>query len=213
MRRFIFVMLLVAATIPLNVGKVQSEDSKIKPGKAVAAAETAEKAPEKPIQKHVVAGGESLASIAAGNQLESWRPLWNANTDLQHPDQINPGQELIVPTEPTVERPLPAGYGEPVVAVASSAQQGYNTSRQNKVVTGSAPSGDILSRIRMRESGGNYATNTGNGYYGAYQYDVGTWNNYGGYRVASDAPPEVQDAKAADTFARRGCSPWPSTCY
>lgn len=63
--------------------------------------------------------------------------------------------------------------------------------------------------LRQCESGGNYATNTGNGYYGAYQYDISTWANYGGYARPDLAPPAVQDAKAQETFAARGSSPWP----
>lgn len=49
------------------------------------------------------------------------------------------------------------------------------------------------------ESGGDYSINTGNGYYGAYQFDSGTWDAYGdpAYAEASDAPPAVQDAAAA----------------
>ncbi len=211
MRRFIFVMLLIAAASNVNVGKIQASDSKTKASKVAASVEAP--APAVEPKKHTVAAGESLSMIATSNQLESWRPLWNANANLQNPDHINPGEELIVPTDPTVDRPLPAGYGEPTPVAVAPSSQGYRAPSQGKVVTGSAPSGDILSRIRMRESGGNYATNTGNGYYGAYQYDAGTWNNYGGYRVASDAPPAVQDAKAAETYARRGCNPWPSTCY
>ncbi len=211
MRRFIYVLLLIAATANVNVGSINAADSKTESDKIVVSTETP--APPPAPKKHVVAGGESLSMIATIHQQESWRPLWNANTNLQNPDQINPGDELTVPIEPTVDRPLPPGYGEPVVVAAAPVQQQYSSPAQGKVVTGSAPNGDILSRIRARESGGNYATNTGNGYYGAYQYDVGTWNNYGGYRVASDAPPAVQDAKAAQTYAQRGCSPWPSTCY
>lgn len=64
--------------------------------------------------------------------------------------------------------------------------------------------------LRQCEAGGNYATNTGNGYYGAYQYNLGTWGNYGGYARPDLAPAEVQDAKARETQARRGWSPWPS---
>jgi len=63
--------------------------------------------------------------------------------------------------------------------------------------------------LRQCEAGGNYATNTGNGYYGAYQYNLGTWANYLGYTRPDLAPPEVQDAKARETQARRGWSPWP----
>jgi hypothetical protein len=51
------------------------------------------------------------------------------------------------------------------------------------------------------ESGGDYTTNTGNGYYGAYQFDQGTWDAYApeGYAGTNPAaaPPEVQDAAYA----------------
>jgi hypothetical protein len=51
----------------------------------------------------------------------------------------------------------------------------------------------------MCESGGDYAANTGNGYYGGYQFDSATWDAYGdpAYAEANEAPPAVQDAAAA----------------
>lgn len=49
--------------------------------------------------------------------------------------------------------------------------------------------------LRMCESGGNYQINTGNGYYGAYQFSAATWNHWNtGYARADLAPPAVQDA-------------------
>lgn len=68
--------------------------------------------------------------------------------------------------------------------------------------------GDALARLRSCE--GSYTSNTGNGYYGAYQFDIQTWGGYGGFAVASDAPPSVQDEKAWLTYQRRGWNPWPS---
>jgi hypothetical protein len=76
-----------------------------------------------------------------------------------------------------------------------------------------AAAGDLdatLACIRRWESGGDYATNTGNGYYGAYQSDAGTWAGYGGYERADLAPAAVQDAFAADLIAARGLAPWPT---
>lgn len=67
---------------------------------------------------------------------------------------------------------------------------------------------EALARLRSCE--GSYTSNTGNGYYGAYQFDIQTWGGYGGFRVASDAPPEVQDQKAWETYQRRGWQPWPA---
>ena len=164
-------------------------------------------------QKHVVVGGESLSSIAADNKLDNWRPIWNANTNLQNPDQIAPGEQLVIPNGPTTDRPLPPGYGEAStqVSLPAAAAPAVSYKAAPKFVGGGG-GGDLAARVRARESGGNYATNTGNGYYGAYQFDDGTWGGYGGYAHASDAPPAVQDAKFQETYARRGCSPWPNTC-
>lgn len=64
---------------------------------------------------------------------------------------------------------------------------------------------------RLRSCEGSYGSNTGNGYYGAYQFDIGTWGGYGGYSNAAQAPPAVQDQKAFETYQARGWSPWP-TC-
>ena len=63
---------------------------------------------------------------------------------------------------------------------------------------------------QLRSCEGSYSSSTGNGYYGAYQFDIGTWNNYGGYPNASAAPPIIQDQKAWETYQRRGWQPWPS---
>lgn len=82
-------------------------------------------------------------------------------------------------------------------------------------VVGAKPSfggsfGEALAQLRACEAGGRYDRNSGNGYYGAYQYDIGTWGGYGGYPNASVAPPAVQDQKVFETYQRRGWSPWPS---
>ncbi|HSX46337.1 MAG TPA: ubiquitin-like domain-containing protein [Candidatus Saccharimonadia bacterium] len=50
-----------------------------------------------------------------------------------------------------------------------------------------------LLKLRSCESGGNYADNTGNGYYGAYQFSLGTWQRLGYSGLPSNAPPSVQD--------------------
>lgn len=65
----------------------------------------------------------------------------------------------------------------------------------------------------LRSCEGAYSSNTGNGYYGAYQFALGTWrsNAPSGYRdvLPSDAPPAVQDQAASTLYQRSGWSPWP----
>ena len=65
--------------------------------------------------------------------------------------------------------------------------------------------------IRHRESRSNYRINTGNGYYGAYQFAYGTWRAMGGHRYAPTAdlaPKHIQDYVAWRLFKRAGWAPW-----
>jgi len=64
------------------------------------------------------------------------------------------------------------------------------------VVTVPAPAGDVWAALRNCESHGNYADNTGNGYYGAYQFSASTWHSLGYPGLPSDAPPAEQDQAA-----------------
>jgi hypothetical protein len=62
--------------------------------------------------------------------------------------------------------------------------------------------------IRARESGGNYGENTGNGYYGAYQDLLSTWEAHGGTGLPSDAPPAVQDQVNYEIYLSGGWGQW-----
>ena len=75
--------------------------------------------------------------------------------------------------------------------------------------TATPRAGGHLAAIRACESGGNYATNTGNGFYGAYQFDMQTWASVGGSGNPAAASPAEQDKRAAMLYARRGAAPWP----
>jgi len=96
-------------------------------------------------------------------------------------------------------------------AEAAAAQQvtTYSSGGSSAPVYSSGGGGNLAS-IRACESGGNYATNTGNGYYGAYQFDQQTWNSVGGTGNPANASPATQDAMANALIAQRGTSPWPN---
>jgi hypothetical protein len=82
------------------------------------------------------------------------------------------------------------------------------TTAEPTPVTGGA--GGDLASIRACESGGNYSTNTGNGYYGAYQFNLGTWQAAGGTGNPATASPAEQDAVAAAWIAAGNRSAWPN---
>ncbi|MDJ0319449.1 transglycosylase family protein [Pseudarthrobacter sp. PS3-L1] len=64
--------------------------------------------------------------------------------------------------------------------------------------------------IAQCESGGNWATNTGNGYSGGLQFSPSTWAAYGGSGNAANASREQQIAVAEKVQAAQGWGAWPS---
>ena len=63
------------------------------------------------------------------------------------------------------------------------------------------------------ESGGNWAINTGNGYYGGLQFSYPTWHGYDGGEFAEyphEATREQQIIVAERLHAARGFQPWPA---
>jgi uncharacterized protein YabE (DUF348 family) len=98
----------------------------------------------------------------------------------------------------TKSRPAPAPAPAPSAGNTSGA--GLNTSNAA-----------MWDRIAQCESGGNWAINTGNGYYGGLQFDLQTWLGAGGGDFASRpdlASREQQITVANRVYADRGLSPW-----
>jgi uncharacterized protein YabE (DUF348 family) len=76
---------------------------------------------------------------------------------------------------------------------------------------GSTANAGMWDRIARCESGGNWAINTGNGYYGGLQFDRGTWTSNGGGQFAPTAnlaSRTQQIAIANRVYAARGLQPW-----
>lgn len=61
------------------------------------------------------------------------------------------------------------------------------------------------------ESGGNWAINTGNGYYGGLQFSPGTWRAHGGSGMPNQASREEQIRIAENVLRSQGIGAWP-TC-
>jgi len=74
---------------------------------------------------------------------------------------------------------------------------------------GSGTMAEDLARLRQCESGDDYQANTGNGYYGAYQFALSTWQGLGYSGLPSAAPPAEQDQAAMALQARSGWGQWP----
>ena len=78
----------------------------------------------------------------------------------------------------------------------------------------------FLQCVIQRESGGNYSINTGNGYYGAFQFSQSTWNiavQAAGLSYLVGVPPSSaskaeQDTAAVALYALDGSRPWTGDC-
>ncbi len=104
------------------------------------------------------------------------------------------------PPAPSTGASPPAGAGPPAPTGVPAASGGP------------LPPGNLAAEfaaIRNCESGDDYSLDTGNGYYGAYQFSLPTWQGLGGAGLPSSAPPAVQDALAYRLYQQDGWAPWP----
>ena len=117
------------------------------------------------------------------------------------------GVEVSGPQQPNYDTDVLDPLHAAQAAAAAAKHSRHRTVTTHPVVI---PGSDVWAELRYCEAGGDYTRNSGNGYYGAYQFSIGTWGGYDGYSRPDLAPPAVQDAKAKATQAARGWYPWPA---
>ncbi|MGJ9403261.1 transglycosylase family protein [Arthrobacter sp. KK5.5] len=103
--------------------------------------------------------------------------------------------------EPQAE---PKAEAQPKPAAASPSSGGTTASAGNVSSTWAA--------LAQCESGGNWAINTGNGYYGGLQFSLSSWAGVGGTQYAAyphQATPSQQIAAAEKLRANGGWGHWP----
>ena len=153
-----------------------------------------------------VASGDTLAKIAQEHGYDGasgWRRIFDANPKLTNPDLIVPGQKLTIPSkgEKVQRRQLPA---EPAPRREAAA-----ASRSSAVTVTSAPTEGVWTRLAACESGGNWAANTGNGYYGGLQFSLSSWRAVGGSGYPHQASAATQIAMGQRLQASQGWGAWP----
>src|SRR6476646_6622993 len=94
-------------------------------------------------------------------------------------------------------------------AAVSIAGVALSASAANAAVPTTAPA-STWDSLAQCESGGNWATNTGNGYTGGLQFSASTWAAHGGTGSAANASREQQIAVAQRVQASQGWSAWPA---
>ena len=167
---------------------------------------------------YTVKPGDTLSKIAHDvyGSSADWPALWWTNRHkVANPDAIVVGQRLRLstwhPRKAWIER----------AAMAASAPAASAQSPSSLPVATSYPSysggsysggGVNWNAIAACESGGNWGTSTGNGYYGGLQFSEGTWLANGGGQYASTAAGasrSQQIAVAQRVLGSQGIGAWP----
>ncbi|HVX47886.1 MAG TPA: transglycosylase family protein [Candidatus Saccharimonadales bacterium] len=156
-----------------------------------------------------VASGDTLSSIAKGHGTTYVR-LFDANTNVSDPNLIFPGETLRIPsaTEKLPDRLKPVAAPAPAAQPVQAASQ-RSTSHVTAAPAVSAPVSGVWNRIAQCESGGNWAANTGNGFYGGLQFTLSSWQSVGGSGYPNQASASEQIARAQALQARQGWGAWP----
>jgi LysM repeat protein len=170
--------------------------------------------------------GDTLSKIADAKNTTYIR-IYDANTAIENPDVIYAGNSVRIPAadEQLTDRPLPQAAP---VAVAAPAPAQITSVPQTSYVAPAAPrvatpaptptpapvvanyetGNTAWDHIAACESGGNWAINTGNGYYGGLQFTQATWAGAGGLAYAPRADLATRDQQIA-IASKLSLSNWP----
>lgn len=117
------------------------------------------------------------------------------------------------------KKPEPARVAEAPSASRSQAPAPQTSEQQTPApqaqsnpepVAEGVPTSGVWEALARCESGGNPSTNTGNGYYGMYQFSLRTWRSVGGTGLPSEASAAEQTKRAQILQARAGWGQWPA---
>lgn len=180
-------------------------------GSVAHAAEQPTTAAPLPAKMVTINPGDTMTAIAAAHQSTVER-IYSANTQIADPDLINAGEQLRIPTpdEPLTMRPIPANSVAVSALPAESAAYRTPASRTSAGDTPDVANGTVWDSLAACESGGNWAINTGNGYYGGLQFSLSSWLGVGGSGLPSSASREEQIMRAELLRARQGWGAWPA---
>lgn len=173
---------------------------------------------------YIVQDGDYMSLIAEviyGSE-DYWTNLWNDNPEISDPGILEPGMVLNIRKSktvlPEVLKPELASRLDssaiPIdVSYTYSVEDGTvvnavtpTPTAVQQVNTGGAPRSlteEQITYLGSCEAGMDPAKNTGNGYYGAFQFSASTWNSMNtGYARADLAPLEVQKEAVQRLVAR-----------
>ncbi len=145
--------------------------------------------------------------------------------DQPSPDALPPVPPEATPTPEPTPPPTPAPTVAPAVATPAATPAPVATpaaatqpapapvivpgDRLYALISAAFPEDpEYAYRVAMCESSGYASINTGNGYYGLWQFDLPTWQSVGGTGLPSNASVEEQIRRARMLYEARGWQPW-----
>lgn len=168
---------------------------------------------------YTVKQGDTLSEIALNNGT-TIQDILNLNQSITNPNVISVGEQITLPSGQPVQQEQQTTQVAQTQQVAQQStqqvQQQANTQvsqtqTQSQATTSNVPVSSDNSNKALRrqiESGGNYNTNNGNGYVGAYQFSPSTISSIEsatGMKWSMD--PATQDA-FADYYANQRYGGW-----
>jgi LysM repeat protein len=154
---------------------------------------------------YTVKSGDTLGSIARSHGLGSWQGLYAANSSIiRNPNLIFPGQHLVLSSG---GHRATTHHSTSSSASSHRSSQSSSAPRQSSVAAG----GTVWDRLAQCESGGNWSTNTGNGFYGGLQFTQSSWQAAGGSGSPQNASRAEQIRVAQHLQQMQGWGAWP-TC-
>lgn len=161
----------------------------------------------------VVQSGDNLSKIAVAHET-TYHRIFDANESIVNPDLIYPGDQVRIPAndEELAKRELPVtAIARPSPVVKKSTTAAAAPRRQAPAPAPAAVAdGSVWDRLAQCEAGGNWAINTGNGYYGGLQFTLSSWRAVGGTGYPHQASREEQIARGKMLLARQGWGAWPA---
>lgn len=167
---------------------------------------------------YTVKQGDTLSEIALNNGT-TIQDILNLNQSITNPNVISVGEQITLPSGKTVQQvqqttqvaQTQSVAQQPVQQVQQANIQVAQTQTQSQATTSNVHASSDNSNKALRrqiESGGNYNTNNGNGYVGAYQFcpsTIASIESATGMKWSMD--PATQDA-FADYYANQRYGGW-----
>lgn len=161
------------------------------------------------------AGGPDLASASEPfeatstsflEQLDDVRAQSDGRATLANVEaQATAPPTTVAPTTTTTVPPAPPTTAPPPPPPAPAPQPAASGSGYNDPNNPAA-----WDRLAGCESGGNWAANTGNGYYGGIQFSLSSWQAVGGTGRPDQASRETQIAMGQRLWNQGGWGQWPA---